>query len=115
MFRVAQEAIANACTHSQSKWVRVTLVQEEDAVTLEVQDRGKGFDVFQVAEDRFGLDGIRERTRLLGSELQIDSKPGQGTTIRDVSAAPAQRLSRRTRFVPVQGTGRPLPCRFDRL
>jgi signal transduction histidine kinase len=42
----------------------------------------EGGDLCQVAAYRFGLDGIRERTRLLDSELQIDGKPGQGTTIR---------------------------------
>lgn len=82
LFRVAQEAIANACTHSRSKQVNVSLVQNGDDVTLEVQDFGTGFDVATISDGRFGLDGIRERTRLLGKNLQIDSEPGKGTTVR---------------------------------
>ena len=62
--------------------VRVTLIQKDEEVILEVQDNGIGFDVAKVADDRFGLDGIRERTRLLGKDLEIESVPGQGTRIR---------------------------------
>jgi len=82
IYRVAQEAIANACIHSKSKTVRVTLTQVDEGVTLEVQDWGTGFDEENVEEDRFGLDGIRERARLLGKDLLIESTPGQGTRIR---------------------------------
>lgn len=82
IFRVAQEAIANACIHGKSELVRVTLIQEGDEVTVEVQDSGIGFDTAKVVEGRFGLDGIRERTRLLGKDLEIESMPGKGTRIR---------------------------------
>jgi len=82
IFRVAQEAITNACRHSGSETVRVSLVQEGDEVTLDVEDQGCGFDVAQVVPDRFGLHGIRERARLFGIRFQLDSQPGQGTRIR---------------------------------
>jgi PAS domain S-box-containing protein len=82
IFRVAQEAITNACRHSRSDVVRVSLVQAGQEVTLEVEDRGIGFDVAEVAEGRFGLDGIRERARAFGTHFQLDSTPGQGTRIR---------------------------------
>lgn len=81
LFRIAQEAMTNACRYSQSKKVRVSLTQEGDDVTLEVRDWGIGFDQDAVAENRFGLEGIRERARLLGGELGIQSKPGQGTVV----------------------------------
>jgi PAS domain S-box-containing protein len=82
IFRVAQEAITNACLHSRSEVVRVTLRQDGEQVILDVQDTGIGFDPSQVAEGRFGLDSISERTRLLGKDLLIDSAPGKGTRIR---------------------------------
>jgi PAS domain S-box-containing protein len=82
IFRVAQEAITNACLHSKSELVRVSLVQDGEEVTLEVQDYGIGFDPATVAPGRFGLDGMRERSRLFGKELQLESTPGQGTRIR---------------------------------
>ena len=82
LFRVAQEAITNACRHSRSKTVRIRLVQQGEQATLEVRDWGCGFDTESIAENRFGLEGIRERTRLLGGKLRIRSQPGKGTLIR---------------------------------
>lgn len=82
LFRIAQEAMTNACRHSQSEKVRVRLTQEGDEVTLEVQDWGIGFDQDAVVENHFGLEGIRERSRLLGGKLSVKSEPGQGTVVR---------------------------------
>ena len=82
IFRVAQEAITNACRHSTSEIVRVSLVQDGEEVTLEVEDRGIGFDSAGVAKGRFGVDGIRARARAFGKRFQLDSTPGQGTRIR---------------------------------
>ena len=82
LFRIAQEAMANACRHSRSSRVQVRLTQKGDEVTLEVRDWGIGFDQAAVAENRFGLEGIRERSRLLGGKLSIRSKPGGGTVVR---------------------------------
>ncbi|MCY2993484.1 MAG: PAS domain S-box protein [Planctomycetota bacterium] len=82
LYRIAQEALTNACRHSQSEKVRVVLTQAGAEVTLEVQDWGLGFDKGTVQEDRFGLEGIRERSRLLDGEWSITSEPGQGTVVR---------------------------------
>ena len=82
LFRIAQEAMTNACRHSKSEKVRVKLTQKGDDVTLEVRDWGIGFDQDTVQENRFGLEGIRERSRILGGKLSIKSKPGEGTVVR---------------------------------
>lgn len=82
LFRVAQEAITNACRHSGSEKVRITLFQQGEQATLEVRDWGCGFDAEAIAENRFGLEGIRERSRLLGGKLRIRSQPGKGTLVR---------------------------------
>jgi len=82
VYRIVQEALANACRHSGSPRVRVSLVQQGDMLRLGVQDWGIGFDPEAVLENRFGLSSIRERTRLLGGELLIESAPGQGTHVR---------------------------------
>ncbi len=81
IFRVAQEAITNACLHSKGKNVRVAIILRDDELTIKVQDDGVGFDTSKVNENRFGLYGIRERARLLGKRLKIDSESGQGTRI----------------------------------
>lgn len=82
IYRIAQEALTNACKHSRSEAVKVSLTQDKDLVYLEVCDWGIGFDVTAVGEDRFGLEGIRERVRLLGGQLSVESKAGEGTCIR---------------------------------
>jgi PAS domain S-box-containing protein len=84
IYRIAQEALANALQHSGSEHVQVTLIQDKNDLCLEVQDWGVGFDPESLDENRFGLEGIRERTRLLGGELAIESEAGKGTCIRVV-------------------------------
>jgi PAS domain S-box-containing protein len=84
IFRVVQEAVTNACIHSKSETVRVTLSHEGGNVIIDVQDSGIGFDLACVRKNRFGLHSIRERTRLLGKDLRIESTPGQGTRIRAI-------------------------------
>jgi PAS domain S-box-containing protein len=82
LFRIAQEAVTNACRHSKSEKVRVQLTQKGDWVALEVRDWGIGFDKATIQGNRFGLEGIRQRSRLLGGNLSIKSKPGEGTVVR---------------------------------
>ena len=71
----------NACKHSKSKRIRVELVQHDDDLRIKVQDWGVGFNPGEVAEDRFGLAGMRERARLLGGSIAVESTPGMGTCI----------------------------------
>ena len=82
IYRIVQEAVTNACQHSQSEKVKVSLVQEGDNLRLEIQDWGKGFDPGAVGRNRFGLEGIRERTRLFGGDCAIESEAEKGTCIR---------------------------------
>ena len=81
IFRVVQEAVFNACLHSHSEIVRVKLIQHGGDLTIDVQDHGVGFDPACIKDDCFGLHRIRERTRLLGKDLKIESTPGDGTRI----------------------------------
>jgi PAS domain S-box-containing protein len=81
IYRIAQEGLTNACKHSGSKKVRIELVQRGDQVRIEISDQGLGFDPGTVEEGHFGLEGIRERARLLGGTTLIESTPGQGTRL----------------------------------
>jgi PAS domain S-box-containing protein len=81
LYRIVQEALANACKHSKSKNVAVTMTQEGQEVRLEVQDWGIGFAPESVEKGHFGLEGIRQRVRLLGGRMTIESTPGSGTLI----------------------------------
>ena len=84
VYRIVQEALANALQHSGSKRVKVSIIQDNSDLRLAVQDWGAGFNPKAVPENRFGLEGIRERARLLGGECSIESEPGKGTCVRVV-------------------------------
>lgn len=81
IFRIVQESLSNVRRHAAATAARVRVVRRDGLVDVEVHDDGRGFDPAGVPEDRFGLEGIRQRCRLLGVEPRIESAPGQGTTI----------------------------------
>ena len=82
LFRVAQEALRNVARHAKARRVEVTVRPLNGDLQLVVQDDGIGFDsAAQRARPSLGLASIRERVLLVGGELDIESKPGQGTTI----------------------------------
>jgi two-component system sensor histidine kinase UhpB len=80
VYRVAQEALSNAARHSEAEHVRVELVRRGDAVELEVTDDGCGF-TFEEGGKGLGIGGMRERALLVGGELRIESRPGEGTRV----------------------------------
>jgi PAS domain S-box-containing protein len=81
IYRIVQEALANACKYSRSDHVLVRLAQQGDRIRIEVEDWGIGFDQGRIGNDSFGLEGIRERVRLLGGQCSIESAPGEGTRV----------------------------------
>ncbi len=82
VFRIVQEALSNVRKHSRSRTARIELTEQDQRLKVEVRDWGRGFDPDKVSGERFGLQGIRQRARLLGSTAEIDSRPGGGTVIR---------------------------------
>ncbi|HIQ42927.1 PAS domain S-box protein [Pseudomonas sp. BMW13] len=82
LFRILQEALTNVMRHAGAHSVEVHLWQEDDSLCLSVADDGKGFDPAQRKPGQsFGLVGMQERMLMLGGQLQIDSRPGEGTTL----------------------------------
>jgi signal transduction histidine kinase len=82
IYRIALEALANVVNHSRARHVTLRLEAGDEDVTLEVTDDGNGFDPDRTYPGHFGLQSMRERAESSGGRLQMDSKPGRGTTIR---------------------------------
>jgi len=82
LYRIAQEALHNAGRHARATQVRIVLSQVDAQVRLEVQDNGVGFDSENAFPGHFGLNTMRERATDLGGRLDIESRPGAGTTVR---------------------------------
>jgi signal transduction histidine kinase len=86
-FRVTQEAVTNVVRHAQATKVRIELKQQDDEVSLNIQDDGVGFNV-RAAEEHavrgssLGLLGMKERVLLAGGKFEIRSQPHSGTEIR---------------------------------
>jgi len=82
IFRIVQEAIANALKHSGAGHVSVRLATADQRVLVAVADDGSGFDpTGPQAQRHLGLVSMRERAEAIGGELRIKSSPGVGTTI----------------------------------
>ena len=80
--RVVGEALANITRHARAQHVAVALQPSDRLLDIEVRDDGVGFDPAQIGAGHYGLIGLRERVRLIGGTLNIESAPGQGTTLK---------------------------------
>ena len=86
LFRVAQEAMANAVRHAHPTKIEVILDWNETGVSMQIRDNGDGFDVQEAmsgetGQRHLGIHGMSERVALLGGSFKIESQPGLGTTI----------------------------------
>ena len=81
IYRIGQEALTNACKYSQSPKVRVGLRQHGDRLRMEIRDWGIGFEPENVKDGCYGLEGIRQRVRLLGGKCSVRTAPGEGARI----------------------------------
>jgi NarL family two-component system sensor histidine kinase YdfH len=90
--RVVSEALTNIARYAQAQHTSVSLrsipyphsggTAGRDTLNIEVRDDGVGFDPAQIGAGHYGLIGLRERARLIGGTLNIESAPGQGTTLK---------------------------------
>jgi two-component system nitrate/nitrite sensor histidine kinase NarX len=85
--RIVQEALANVRRHSRAKNVLVSLTRDEHTFRLVIEDDGRGFEfegrlsARELDQRRIGPVVIKERARLAGAELAVDSTPGAGARV----------------------------------
>jgi signal transduction histidine kinase len=87
VYRIVQEALINIRKHAQASHAQVDARFLVDQIVVTVQDDGIGFAVPEdtaelVNMGGLGLMGVEERVQLFGGQMSVESKPGQGTTVR---------------------------------
>ncbi|MGI8509921.1 MAG: sensor histidine kinase [Gemmatimonadaceae bacterium] len=93
LYRVAQEAVQNACRHATPSHIEIRVSIDVDSATLEVTDDGIGFDPDSAGLNQtgIGLFTMRERVALVDGELRLTSRQGFGTSV--VASVPLHPLT----------------------
>jgi signal transduction histidine kinase len=81
LFRAIQEGLTNVQRHAEAGQIWLELAAHNGAVTLVIADDGKGFPEV-IGDGRFGLEGLRERTKQLGGSVYLENREGGGAKIR---------------------------------
>lgn len=82
IYRIVQESLNNVAKHAKATRVTVRIACANNFLVVHIADNGAGMPIdLPKNPDSFGLIGMRERTKALGGEFEIDSIPGKGTTI----------------------------------
>jgi PAS domain S-box-containing protein len=82
LFRIFQESLTNVVRHAAAKKVSVELKEVNKKLVMSIADNGKGFDPLKVTEKKtLGILGMKERSEMVGGTYEINSKPGEGTSV----------------------------------
>lgn len=82
LYHIAREGVMNALKHAQAKNLHISVQPRDGEVELVLSDDGVGFDPeAPPPEGHYGLTMMRERARVAGGQIKVDSAPGKGTTV----------------------------------
>jgi signal transduction histidine kinase len=84
LFRIGQEAVANAVRHSGAEHINIELTFDAGKLRMTIGDDGCGFDAPPDStgpNGHFGLQGMRERAQQIHAELTVNSEIGKGTRV----------------------------------
>ncbi len=83
LFHISQEALANAAKHAEARQVKMSLWTAPGRILMEISDDGIGFDLSNTSlELGHGLANMRTRARKMGGDIEVNSEPGKGTSVR---------------------------------
>lgn len=80
LYRVIQECVNNVIKHSHANKLDITLIKDEEGISITVEDNGKGFDT-RTSSEGIGLKNIQTRIHYLKGSIEWDSAPGKGTVV----------------------------------
>jgi signal transduction histidine kinase len=83
IYRIIQECINNVVKHAQAKHLDISYIHDEHEISITIEDDGIGFshDPQQQDIDGIGLKNIKSRIQFLKGTINVDSRPGKGTSI----------------------------------
>ncbi|HKQ38763.1 MAG TPA: histidine kinase [Verrucomicrobiae bacterium] len=81
IYRIAQEALSNVEKHSGATTARIVVERQGKFLLLRIHDNGKSFARKNVGKGGWGLLNMKERASYVGGSLEIEPRPGKGTTI----------------------------------
>lgn len=81
IYRIIQEALANAIRHSKARHIMVQCSQNNDRFYITIEDDGVGFDKTTLPGKGNGLTNIENRVKYLNGTMDVISGPNEGTTI----------------------------------
>jgi two-component system nitrate/nitrite sensor histidine kinase NarX len=82
LIRIVQEALSNVRKHAYATQAWVTCRLVDGNFVIEIRDDGCGFSPDEIpGVSKYGLQGMRERSELIGADFQVFSKPDEGTTV----------------------------------
>jgi signal transduction histidine kinase len=89
VYRIIQEGINNVVKHSNATEATVVIKSDGELVSISIRDNGCGFETHSGSSSNsqlqfagLGLNGVSERASILGGKLTLESRPGQGTTLK---------------------------------
>ena len=82
LYRIAQEALANALKHAHAETVWVYFGYDDDDLVMEIEDDGRGFVLGAKRARSIGLYSMTRRAHSIGASLVVETRPGAGTTVR---------------------------------
>ncbi len=84
IYRITQEALENVIHHAQARQVWLHLGLDVENNILTIRDDGVGFNLSNLSRknDRLGVKGMQERAEMINAQLEMESKPGEGTLIK---------------------------------
>jgi signal transduction histidine kinase len=79
IYRIAQELLNNVMKHSAATECEIVFSYLPDGVEFAITDNGRGFEPSDIGPDHMGLAIMQERSRGIGGQLVVESRPGAGT------------------------------------
>jgi signal transduction histidine kinase len=82
LYRVVQECVNNVIKHANASLLDISLIKDDDGISVTIEDDGKGFDTSGIAEfEGIGLKNIKSRIDFLKGTIEWNSAPGSGTLV----------------------------------